>query len=87
MAAIMRATMQGCEIVCPSSIRQRRVLARKLAERVGHEGLARHHLHGVQEPFVAHAACGDLMLHHVLAQGAHVRHKSRRAARLVAPLD
>ena len=63
--------------------RQRRVLVGELAQLVGHERLTRHHPHGVEDPFVAHAARGDLMLHHVLAQDARVRHESGLAARLV----
>ena len=54
--------------------RQRGVVVGELRERLGHERLSRDSPHGVEHPGVAHAARRDLIPHHVLAQGAQVRH-------------
>ena len=55
--------------------RQRPVLVGELLEAGLDEGLARHAAHGVQDVAVAHAAPGDLDVHHPGAGAGEVEHR------------
>jgi hypothetical protein len=53
---------------------ERSVVVGKLGEPLGHEGLARHGVHGIQDVTVAYAPVGDLVPDHRAAPGFEVDH-------------